>query len=98
MFSVSYNAFFFSSHLVCKSQSEYLVRSPVQAALASFYTCISIKYTALNCQAIAQIWPLDEEIPTGHIRGAEGGGLAMYGHSELEIWRRNRGGIYLLAP
>ena len=76
-----------------------------------FHTCISIKYTALNRQAIAQIWPLAEEIPTGpqrsqtvvsmflnRIRGAGRGGLAMYEHSELGIWHRNIGGISLPAP
>ena len=83
----------------------------VKVSLVSLYTCMSIKYTATNYLAIAYIWSLTGEIPTGPqrsqrvmsmiyrlIRGAGRGGLAMYGHSGLEIWQMNRGGIFLLAP
>ena len=75
-----------------------------------FNTCISIKYTAGNFLAIAQIRPLtggslhraaaqtESRVDFIDTRGVGGEGLARCEHSELEIWNMSTGGISLLVP
>ena len=74
------------------------------------YTRISIKYTAGNFLAIAQIRPLtggslhraamqtEGRVDGINTRGVGGEGLARCEHSELEIWNMSTGGISLLVP
>ena len=65
---------------------------------------MSIKYTADNFLAVAQIRPLTEgslhrtAMHSIVTRGVGGEGLARCGHSELVIWNMSKGVISLLVP